>query len=177
MGDSELISSFAIFSGISESHLSQIARQVEVLEHAPGDMIFQEGDEASHLYGVIDGEVELILVVKDEDLITDVQFEEYARVKTETREREIIVDSIGRGEIFGWSALTSSGRFTSKAVCSMSTKLFALPAESLRAFFTQNPQVGYPFMERLADIIAKRLANRTDRLLDGWSEAFNVNRI
>ena len=176
MGDPELISRLAIFSAVSANILSQLAQHIEVLDCDSGEPVFQEGEEATHLYGVVDGEVDLILIARDENLITDVH-EEYTHVQTETLEREIVVDSIGPGEVFGWSALTPAGQFTSKAVCAKASRLLAMPAQSLKNAFREHPQVGYPFMEQLADIISKRLANRTDKLLDGWSQAFNVNRI
>ena len=177
MGEPELISRLAIFSGVSSNILAQIAQHIEVLDCDSGEPVFQEGEEASHLYGVLDGEVDLILIARDENLITDVQFEEYTHVETETLEREIVVDSIGPGEVFGWSALTPSGKFTSKAVCAKKSRILAMPEKILKTVFREHPQTGYPFMEQLADIISKRLANRTDKLLDGWSQAFNVNRI
>lgn len=172
-----MIASLTIFSGIDQSHLTEIGQYAEILEFDSGRTIFQDGEKADTLYGVLSGEVELVLVARDEILKTDIQFEEYARSQTETVEREIIVDAIGPGEIFGWSALTPAGQFTSKAVCAEPSKVFALPADKVRSFFQQHPNVGYVFMERLAEVISQRLANRTDKLLDGWSEAFNVNRI
>lgn len=177
MNEKELISGFSIFSGVSQDNLSEIAKHAEVMDFNPGEAIFLEGVEASKVYGVLDGEVELILVAKDSILKTDVQYEEYTHSKMETIERDIVVDSIGPGELLGWSALTPDGHYTSKAICVEPTRVFALPADSLREFFVKYPQVGYPFMERLAGIISKRLTNRTDRLIDAWSEAFNVNRI
>ncbi len=177
MDEKGLISGFSIFSGASQDHLSAIAKHVEVLKFHSGETIFHEGTKGSKFYGVLEGEVELVLVAKDNVLKTDVQYEEYARSRTETVERNIVVDSIGPGEIFGWSAFTPEGRYTSKAVCVGPTRVFALSAANLRAFFSDHPQMGYPFMERLVDIISKRLTNRTDRLIEVWSEAFNINRI
>lgn len=177
MGTNEMISSLAIFSGIEQSHLAEIDQYAEVLEFDSNRTIFQDGERADTIYGVLSGEVELVLVARDEILKTDVQFEEYARTQTNTVEREIIIDAIGPGEIFGWSALTPAGQYTSKAVCAEPTKVVALSADKVRSFFQQHSDVGYVFMERLAEIISQRLANRTDKLLEGWSEAFNVNRI
>jgi CRP-like cAMP-binding protein len=177
MDEKECISGFSIFAGASPEHLEEIAKHVALLHFDSGETIFQEGAKASRVYGLLDGEVELILVAKDSVLKTDVQYEEYARSKTETVERDIIVDSIGPGEIFGWSAFSPEGRYTSKAVCVEPSRVFALPADNLRVLFNKYPQVGYPFMERLLEIIAKRLTNRTDRLIEVWSEAFNGNRI
>ena len=36
-------------------------------------------------------------------------------------------------------------------------------------------EFGFVFMERLAEIISQRLKNRTDKLVEGWSQAFDVN--
>lgn len=176
MGDPELMSRLTIFSGVSSNLLAQVAQHIEVLDCDSGEPVFQEGEEASHLYGVLEGEVDLILIARDENLITEVH-EEYNHVETETLVRDIIVDSIGPGEVFGWSALTPSGKFTSKAVCAKTSRILAIPARILNNVFKEHPQTGYPFMEKLADVISKRLANRTDKLLEGWSQAFNVNRI
>lgn len=177
MVEKELFSNFSIFASVSQDHLAEIAQFSEVLEFDSGETIFTDGDEASTIYGVINGEVELSLVVKDKLLKTDIRFEEYSRTQIETIERDIVVDAVVSGEIFGWSALTSSGRFTSTAKCAEPTRVFSLQADTLKSFFTQYPQVGYPFMERLAEIISNRLVNRTDKLIEGWSQAFNVDRI
>ena len=171
------ISEFAIFSGITLNHLAEIAEHVEVTEFDSGETVFEEGTEAANLYGVISGEVDLILIARDDQLKTDVEYEEYAHSEVETVERQITVDSIGPGEIFGWSALSPTGFYTSKAVCSEPTRVFAIGAKTLKAFFNKNPHVGYPFMERLAAVISSRLANRTDKLIEGWIQAFAVDRI
>jgi CRP-like cAMP-binding protein len=177
MKEKELIAGFSIFSGVSQDRLSEIAEHVEVLSYNPQEAIFQEGVKASKIYGVISGEVELVLVAKDSILKTDVQYEEYTHSRTETVERDIVIDSVGSGELLGWSALIPDGTYTSKAVCGEPTRVVAIPADNLRAFFEKYPDVGYPFMEGIVEIISQRLTNRTDRLIDAWSEAFNVNRI
>jgi CRP-like cAMP-binding protein len=177
MDGPELMSNFPIFSGVSRNHLFEIGQYLETLECHSGETVFREGEKASKLYGVLSGEVELLLVAKDKIMNTDVRFEDYTRTETEIIEREIVVDSVESGEIFGWSSLTPSGQFTSKAVCVEPTKLFALSATNLRGFFNHHPQIGYLFMERLTEIISNRLTNRTEKLIESWCQAFNVNRI
>lgn len=171
------IAEFAIFSGVAFNHLAKIAEFVEVMKFGSGETVFEEGTEAANLYGVISGEVDLILIARDDQLKTDVEYEKYAHSKIETVERQITVDFIGPGEIFGWSALSPTGFYTSKAVCSEPTVVFAIGSKNLKAFFNKNPQIGYPFMERLAAVISSRLANRTDKLIEGWIQAFAINKI
>jgi hypothetical protein len=43
--------------------------------------------------------------------------------------------------------------------------------------FEQNPALGYVFMEKLAEIISQRLQKRTDKLIEAWGEAFEIDRV
>lgn len=173
----EYIASFSIFAGASEQDLTEILRYSEVLDFDSGETIFRESDKASNIYGLLEGEVELVLVIKDKILKTDVQFEEYARINRETVERDIVVDSVKASEIFGWAAFLPEGHYTSEAVTVCASKVFVIKADNLKDYFSSNPHVGYPFMERLIAIVAKRLTSRTNKLIEGWSEAFSVNKI
>jgi len=177
MLEKELFKGFSFFSDIPQEHLLEIAQWGKVLEFDLNEIIFHDGENAFDLYGVVDGEVELSLVVTDKLLKTDIQYEESIRTHIETIEKDIIVDSIEPGEIFGWSALIKPRLFTTTAKCSKSARIISLPADKFKAAFDKNPQVGLVFMERLAEIISQRLKNRTDKLIEGWSQAFDVNRI
>jgi len=173
----DLLKCFPIFLDIPQEHLSEIAQWGKVLEFDSNETIFQNGEDAFDLYGIVDGEVELSLMVKDKILKTDIQYEESIQTHIETIEKDIIVDSIAPGEIFGWSALIEPGQYTTTARCSKSTRIVSLPADKLKAIFIKNPQAGYVFMGRLAMIISQRLKHRTDKLIESWSQAFDVIRI
>jgi hypothetical protein len=43
--------------------------------------------------------------------------------------------------------------------------------------FEKDHTLGYTVMKRLADIIAKRLQNRSDKLIETWGEAFDISEI
>jgi len=171
----ELFNGIPIFADIPQEHLLEIVQWGKVLEFDLNETIFHVGENAFDLYSVVSGEVELSLVVRDELLKTDIQYEESIQTHIETIEKDIIVDSIKPGEIFGWSALIKPRLFTTTAKCSKSARIISLPADKLKAIFNKNPQVGFVFMERLAEIISQRLKNRTDKLIEGWSQAFDVN--
>ena len=177
MLDKELLKVFPIFSEFPQEHLSEMAQWGKVLEFDLNQTIFQDGENAFDLYGVVDGKVELSLMVRNELLKTDIQYEESIQTHIETVEKDIIVDSIEPGEIFGWSALIKPRRFTTTAKCSKSAKIVSLPADQLKAIFDKNPQIGYVFMEQLAEIVSQRLRNRTEKLIESWSQAFDVSRV
>ena len=177
MIDKQYFSGFSIFTSFSASHLDEIAEQANLLQFNPEEVIFADGEKATTLYGVLNGGVELIMIAEDETLKTDVIHEEYARSEIEKTKRDIVFDTVNEKEIFGWSSFTTSGAYTSKAVCVEPTRVIAMKASKLKAFLAKNPDVGYPFMQGLLEVLSQRLAKRTDKLIEGWSQAFKVNRV
>jgi hypothetical protein len=43
--------------------------------------------------------------------------------------------------------------------------------------FEQDNALGYVIMNKMSDIISKRLKKRTEKLIETWVEAFDVNEI
>jgi CRP-like cAMP-binding protein len=168
---------FPIFDGIPRDIMDRIGQAAQALDYEANAVIFREGQEASHLYGVMKGEVELSILFRDRVMQADVQYEDYVRKHVEIIEKEIVIEDLGPGEVFSWSALSAPHRLTSTATCCRPTSVFALEASRLKAVLAQAPAVGYLFMQRVSEIIARRLRNRTDKLLESWYEAFEVENV
>jgi CRP-like cAMP-binding protein len=177
MLDKGLLDGFSIFSEVPQDKLSGIAEKCDLLEFKSDEVIFQQGETAKNLYGVLDGEVELSLVFQDRVLKTDIDYEESITARFEVMEKPIVVDTLGPGEVFGWSALVSPRQLTATARCSKHTRVFTLSADDLKAMNDQDPSVGYLIMEKLAEVIAQRLQARTDKLIETWGEAFEVDKV
>jgi hypothetical protein len=58
-----------------------------------------------------------------------------------------------------------------------SSRIFAIAASDLNAMFDADPGLGYRVIKRMANIISKRLKNRTDKLIEAWVEAFDIGEI
>jgi hypothetical protein len=43
--------------------------------------------------------------------------------------------------------------------------------------FAKDHTLGYAIMKRLCDIVAGRLRNRTDKLIEAWGQAFDIGSI
>ena len=181
MLDKAQLAKFDIFSNVAQDKLSVIAQACELLEFAENDVIFSEEDTAENLCGVIDGEVELSIMFKDHVLkavpLKDIKYEEENLSRLEIFEKPIVVDTIESGEIFGWSSSVSPGLRTATARCSKASKVFAISGAKLKAMFDENPAMGYAIMEKMSEIIAKRLKNRTDKLVEAWGQAFGVDKV
>jgi len=177
MTENDMFRDFSVFSDFSPETLSEIAKLAVVLTFESGETIFQEGENARDLYGILDGEVELSTRFNQQVLKTDIQYEESIQTRIETIEKNIVVDAVGPGEILGWSSLIKPRLLTSTATCTVPTRAFCMSADDLKLIFDRNPQVGYGFMVRLSEIISQRLRTRTDKLIESWNEAFDLDRI
>jgi CRP-like cAMP-binding protein len=69
------------------------------------------------------------------------------------------------------------GKRTVTAECSEASRVISIPADELKSMFDMDHTLGYIVMRRLGDIIAKRLRNRTEKLIETWGEAFDIGSI
>jgi CRP-like cAMP-binding protein len=177
MMEAKQLAIFPIFADIDSVRLEQIAAAGRILPMNPSEILFRMNEPAHFLYGVLEGEVSLTLTFVEKKVKTEIKYEEAIHSKTEVLEREIEVDSVGVGELFGWSSMINQGRWTSTASCARAGQVFSLPTDVLKAHCEADTAMGYRLMGRLNEIIATRLQHRTERLIEAWGEAFEVGRM
>jgi CRP-like cAMP-binding protein len=137
-----------MLSYLKDSMLEKLAKVTLIREYSVGDTIFREGDDATHLYSVIEGKVGLE-VFKD-------------------RSTPVLINTICQNRTFGFSAVveTEEKKYLTTAKAYMRTKLFAWKGEDLTALFQEDCEMGFMFMQRIAKIIKTRLEIRTMQFLD-----------
>ena len=171
------LSGFKFFSEVQPEALDRIAQKAQTLDYKTGDVIFRFGEPAEHLYGVIEGSVDLSVVFKDKVLRTEIEYEEAIQASVVEEEKSIVVDTVQAGQVFGWASLVGSGKRTVSAHCSQASRIIVLPAGELKAIFAKDNALGYVIMKKMSDIISKRLQKRTEKLIEAWVEAFDVDEI
>jgi CRP-like cAMP-binding protein len=117
--------------------LSSVGR---VRAFAAGETIFRRGDDASELYFVRRGRVELTFPLQ---------------VLGETRDTRF--QSLEPGRALAWSALVPPYRLTMGARATTDVQLLAFSRDALLRHFAQRPVTGFAVMSRLARVIATRL--------------------
>lgn len=177
MLNKDVLSEFAIFSEVDQEKLTEIAQGCEILEYELNDVIFHQDEVAENFYGVLDGEVELIIIFEEKTLKTDIKYEKSIQTREEIAERPIVFRTIGPGKVFGWSSLVEPRILTATARCSKRSRIFSLPAPRLVAMFEKDAALGYLFMTRLSEIISQRLKTRTRMLIEAWGEAFKADKM
>ena len=177
MPQKNVLAGFSFFSDVDPDTLEAIAKKGEIIEFKAEDVIFHVDTPATHFYGLLEGEVDLVLIFKDKVLKTDIEYEEAIQATIVDEEKAIIVDTVDPGQVFGWASIVGPSQRTVNAECSQDSRVIAIPAAELKAMFDTDHTLGYRIMNRLCDIIAKRLRNRTDKLIETWGEAFDIGSI
>jgi CRP-like cAMP-binding protein len=177
MTDKNPLAGFKFFSEIKPDSLESIARMGEIVEYQAADVIFRFDEPATHLYAVIEGEVDLSVVFKDKVLKTEIEYEEAIQSSMVEEEKSIVVDSVLPDQVFGWASLVGAGRRTVTAQCVQASRVIVLSATELKTMFEADNALGYVIMKKLSDIISKRLQKRTEKLIETWVEAFVVDKI
>jgi CRP-like cAMP-binding protein len=127
-----------IFKGLNKAYIELIADRASTVSFNPGDVIFREDDEANQFYLIQEGMVALEVVLSpDRD--------------------PIIVQSIGEGDVLGWSWLFPPyrRRFHARAITPI--QAIAVEGKFLRKKCEEDHDLGYELMKRFALLIEQRL--------------------
>jgi CRP-like cAMP-binding protein len=127
---------YQVLSDLNPEQLRKLLPIAEDQQFEAGAVIFREGDRSAYLFLIVSG---------------DVALEETAGA------RSVQVQILHAGEAMGWSALTDGGHAHFQARALSAVSLVAFPSEHIRHLCDQNPDVGYPLMRHLLELVTERL--------------------
>jgi len=144
MVPTEILKSFVLFSELSETELAGIARLCRERTYAGGSVIFTIGGSAADVYLLETGKVAIQIEFKiyDYEVMTTVY-------------------TVGKGEIFGWSALVPPHRLTASARCEGKADVIMINGKELMGILEKDKRIGYVVMKNLSSLISSRLASTT----------------
>jgi CRP-like cAMP-binding protein len=82
--------------------------------------------------------------------------------------------TIGSGELLGWTPLLGPGPMTATARALTPTQLVVINAAQVLALCTHDPKFGYELLRRTARALARRLAATRLQLLDVYRDLLPV---
>jgi CRP-like cAMP-binding protein len=127
-----------LFGALEEFQLDVLLSHSSVDSFPGGTTIFRQGDEATHLFVLIEGEIDL--AVKTEEKIAFMT----SRIDKE-------------GSAFGIPSLIEPFRYNVTATSLKASKVLTLDARSLRDHLEKDPRMGMEIMKKLASIYFERL--------------------
>jgi CRP/FNR family transcriptional regulator, cyclic AMP receptor protein len=127
-----------LFESLEEIQVNAILSCARVESCPEGRIIFQEGEEATHLYILIQGTIDLT-----------VKAQEKIGFMTSQVEKE--------GGVFGVPALLEPYRYNVTAKCLVPSKVLKIEADHLKKRMEEDPRAGMMIMKKLALIYFNRL--------------------
>jgi len=148
----KILAEHLFFKGLSDDYLKLIVGCASNVKFGAGEMILKEGEEANNFYLIRSGKV-------------SIQF------KTPNK-GPIIIETLGEGDILGWSWLIPPyiWHFDAKAV--ELTRMIALDGKCLRGKCEDDHNLGYELLKRFSEIIVKRLEATRLQLMDVYGNRF-----
>ena len=141
-----LLSRHPFFEGLDSSYLKTLTGCASNVHFSGGQMIFREGEEANQFFLIREGRVAIEVFV-------------------ETR-GPVIIQTLGPGEILGWSWLVPPYRWRFDARAVDEVRALALDGKCLREKCETDPRLGYELLTRFAQVITRRLEATRIQLLD-----------
>jgi len=126
-------SDISLFSNLTESAQASLNRALVWRRYAPGDEIIGRQSESRDVYFVVTGRVRVMLY--------------------SVAGREITLDDIEAGGYFGELAAIDGGARSASVMAAEDTVVASLSDENFRAAATENPEVAFAVMRRLAAVV------------------------
>ncbi len=126
-----------VMSIFSEKQLAEIAGITDKKSYKPKDHIYEHGDRAKHMFIVLKGLVSLRQLMPGDEV-------------------GIVFEMRERGEFFGAACVMKPQEYTLTAVCMEDTEVLAIDADKLFDLCDADPELGYKFMKKIAQLYFER---------------------
>lgn len=145
----EILRQHPFLHGLSEEDMKTLIGCASNVRFPEGSRLINEGELANHFFLIRSGRVALE---------TDMPGKGAVRIQT-----------VGPGEVLGWSWLISPYRWHFSGVAVTDTRAIALDGECLRAKCEKDKAFGYEMLKRLAIVMERRLEATRLQLMDMYA--------
>ncbi len=142
----QLIGSVPLFEGMGEDTLALLAGCAQNVHFDEGEHLFRKGDPAESFYVIRHGSVALETF--------------------DPARGPLMIETVGPGEVVGWSWLFAPYRWHLDARALASVRATSFDGTCLRGKCDADAELGYELMGRFAQVLIERLQWTQLRLLD-----------
>ncbi len=135
----ELSSNIPLFQDLEPAQVDLLKSLFEPFICPPGSTIFEQGEPASYLYYLIEGDVAIRYKPYDGPPMT--------------------LTHLHAGDVFGWSAVTGSNTYTSSIISETQIEALRIRRIHLLALAREHPETGQIIMDHLASVVSSRWKN------------------
>ena len=151
--EADLLKEVPLFQLLDDRERTELAAQLDVVNFASGETIFNYGDPGDAIYVISSGEVEVFF-------------------KNDTGER-IVMEVATRGDFFGELSMLDNGTRSSSVIATQDTQTLRLDRDDLEKFLQLRPQAAMDLlaaMGRRHRVTVERLRHTATRNVNEESE-------
>lgn len=141
-----LLAEHPFLTGLQPQYIELITGCASNVRFDAGQKIYKDGDEADVFYIIRHGRVAIEVFMPGRG--------------------EMTVETLGEGEVLGWSWMFPPFRWHFDARAVELTRAVALDGKCLRAKCDHDPALGYEMLKRIAQVMMERLDSARMQLLD-----------
>ncbi len=136
----QVISDHPFLQGLKAEHLRILIECAKEQAFGPGEILLREGEPANRFYLVEEGRIALEASIPNQSVVEMVE-----------------IQSLGQGEVLGWSWLFPPFAWHFQARAVEAGKVIAIDAGHLLAACERNHDFGFELMKRVSQILMNRL--------------------
>jgi len=145
-----ILAKHPFLKNLDARHLKLLVACASNVRFNAGQFLFHEGEEANKFYMIREGKVAVQIQAGARGVIT--------------------VQTLGEGDILGWSWLIPPYRWRFDACALDMTRALALDGKCLREKSEEDHDLGYELLKRFSTIMAGRLEAASLQLLDIYND-------
>lgn len=143
-----ILSQHRFFKNMESDQLEALSKEAQTKSYQKGRYLAHEGEVADAFFILLEGKVEVLI---------------------EGGQGKRSLQTIGPGEIFGWSWIFPPYRWNFDARATEPVKVLTLAGKALRERCEKDPHMGYQLMKRFAGIMVSRLRATRLQILDVYN--------
>ena len=155
------INVYPFFSGLESDYMRILVEAANRVSVKPDYHFFRPGEELDQFYLVVDGEIGIYIAVTDQNVEQTLTMQLTQDLAT----KEIVVSTVGPGEVFGWSGLIPPHESTAGAKAIKPSQVIEFDCKEIRPSFKSDSNFAYLMTLKAAQIIRKRLRDKCVEIL------------
>jgi CRP-like cAMP-binding protein len=147
-----IVAALPLFQGLRPAHMQLISGCAANVRCEAGEFLGREGQPADKFWVIRQGRVALEIHAPGRGPLT--------------------VQTIGEGDVVGWSWLVPPYQLRFDVHAVTSTRALMFDGKCLRGKFANDPELGYEMMQRFSRVILRRLEAMSIQLLDLYGDHY-----